>query len=282
MVGDLPRLLPQARHLDASEASAVLARIRHKVFVMSGKGGVGKSSVSVNLAVALAGLGYRIGLLDVDFHGPSVPRLLGLAPGAAARMDGGLFMPERAADKLLVLSLDILLKERDQAVIWRGPKKAAMIRRLLSGTAWGDLDFLLVDSPPGTGDEHLGVLRSIPDALCLVVTTPHEIALADVRKALNFLRVMQARVLGLVENMASLRCPHCKEPIALYAGEGGRALAAEHNLPLLGSIPFDPAVMRAAEQGRPAAALPGENPVKTAFLDLAARALATCSAYTGR
>ncbi|MDR2503571.1 MAG: Mrp/NBP35 family ATP-binding protein [Deltaproteobacteria bacterium] len=263
------RQLPLAGAGETGRLAAVLGRIRHKIFVMSGKGGVGKSSVSVNLATALSDMGYKTGLLDLDLHGPSVPGLLGIKDGGRAAGDSALLMPVRARENLLVLSLDILLRDRDQAVIWRGPKKNAAIRQLLAGADWGDLDFLFMDSPPGTGDEHLAVLRFIPDVLCLVVTTPHQVALADARKTISFLRATQAAALGVVENMSLLHCPHCGEKIHLSSGSG-EELAAKSGLSFLGAVPFDPEASRAADAGVPAADIPGANPAKEAYSALAA------------
>ena len=187
-----------------------LAHIRHKIFVMSGKGGVGKSSVTVNTAAALAHRGFKVGILDVDMHGPSVPNLLGLKATIEMNEKNEL-IPAMYNENLAVISMDSFLQDRDQAILWRGPKKTAAIRQFLSDVAWGPLDFLLIDSPPGTGDEHMTILKTITDAQSVVVTTPQEISLADVRKAVNFLQVAEGRVLGVVENMSGLVCPHCHQ-----------------------------------------------------------------------
>ncbi len=192
-----------------------LSRIRYKLFVMSGKGGVGKSSVTVNLAAALAQKGYKVGILDVDLHGPSVPRMLGISGNLEANTKGEI-CPKAYSENLFVVSMESLLKDPDQAVLWRGPMKTSAIRQFVSEVQWGDLDFLVIDSPPGTGDEHMTVLRTIPDALCVVVTTPQEVSLADVRKAINFLQYAKANILGLVENMSGLICPHCSKEIDLF------------------------------------------------------------------
>ncbi len=227
----------------------VLSRIKYKLFIMSGKGGVGKSSVCVNLAAALARRGHKVGVLDVDLHGPSVPGLLGVANVSGLEYEDGGIVPLQRGN-LSIVSLHSFLKDPDQAVLWRGPKKSSAIRQFLQDVHWGDLDFLLIDSPPGTGDEHMTILKVIPDVLCIVVTTPQEVALADVRKSLSFLRTSGARVLGLVENMSGLFCPHCGGQIDLFKKGGGAALAAAHELPLLAEIPLDPATVRAAEAGK--------------------------------
>lgn len=195
--------------------SSTLAKITYKIFVMSGKGGVGKSSIAVNLAAALAGMGHKVGLMDVDIHGPSVPTLMGLS-GQLDVDRGSLIMPKKFNENLHVVSMESLLKDPDQAVLWRGPMKTSAIRQFISDVQWGELDFLVVDSPPGTGDEPMTVLKTIPEALCVVVTTPQEVSLADVRKSVNFLQYARANVLGVVENMSGLACPHCGESIDLF------------------------------------------------------------------
>ncbi len=249
--------------------SSTLGKIRHKLFIMSGKGGVGKSSVTVNTAAALAARGFKVGILDVDIHGPSVPNLLGLSSGIEMDESGSLMLPAAYNENLHVISMDSLLKEKDSAVLWRGPKKTAAIRQFVSDVAWGDLDFLLIDSPPGTGDEHMTILQTIPDALCVVVTTPQEISLADVRKALNFLQHAKANVLGVVENMSGLFCPHCHEAIHLFKKGGGKELAERYGLKFLGDIPLDPATVVAADSGVPVVFLEEETPAKRGFLALA-------------
>lgn len=248
----------------------VLERIRYKIFIMSGKGGVGKSSISVNIAAALAAKGRKVGLLDVDIHGPSVPSLLGLT-GHLDVGQGALIRPKRYNDNLHVVSMESLLRDPDQAVLWRGPMKTSAIRRFISDVDWGDLDFLVVDSPPGTGDEHMAILRIVPDALCVIVTTPQEISLADVRKTLNFLQYAQANILGVVENMSGLICPHCSQVIDLFKKGGGRELAERHGLPFLGAVPLDPATVVAGDLGKPVVLLREDSPAKQALLALGDR-----------
>ncbi|MDR2574047.1 MAG: Mrp/NBP35 family ATP-binding protein [Desulfovibrio sp.] len=267
---------PEGAALQDAAIAATLKGIRHKIFVMSGKGGVGKSSVTVNTAAALADAGYRVGILDVDMHGPSVPNLLGLASSIEADEATGRLLPAPHGDRLSVISMDTLLQDKNQAVLWRGPKKTAAIRQFIADVQWGELDFLLIDSPPGTGDEHMTILKTIPDALCLVVTTPQEISLADVRKALNFLQYAGAAILGLAENMSGLACPHCRRHISLFKSGGGAELAKRHGLRFLGAIPLDPAAVEAADSGLPVVRLEGESPAKEAFLELA-RAVAAAA-----
>ncbi|WP_029894884.1 Mrp/NBP35 family ATP-binding protein [Desulfohalovibrio reitneri] len=246
-----------------------LSKIRYKLFVMSGKGGVGKSSVAVNLAAALAERGNKVGLMDVDIHGPSVPGLLGIK-GLLEVDRGSVIKPKRYNDNLSVVSMASLLEDPDQAVLWRGPMKTSAIRQFIADVDWGELDYLVIDSPPGTGDEHMTVLKTIPDALCLIVTTPQEVSLADVRKAVNFLQYAKANVLGVVENMSGLICPHCREEIELFKKGGGKELAERYGLSFLGAIPLDPATVVAGDLGRPVVLLDEDTPVKRTLRELAA------------
>lgn len=246
----------------------VLKHIGNTLFVMSGKGGVGKSAVTVNLALALANMGYRVGILDVDMHGPSIPTLLGLENFLTVR-DGEKLTPIFYKEKVAVVSMDSLLPDRNTAIIWRGPRKTAAIHQFIGSVSWGNLDYLLIDSPPGTGDEHLAVLQAIPDAKCVMVTTPQEISLADVRKALNFIEKIKAPLLGIVENMSGLSCPHCGGNIDLFSSGGGEALARSRNIPFLGRVPIDPSMLVAADSKQPVVDMPGNFPAKEAFLAIA-------------
>lgn len=250
-----------------------LASIKHKIFVMSGKGGVGKSSVTVNLATALAMHGKKVGILDVDIHGPSIPRMLGLSSSIEMDADGKMMLPAVYNDNLAVMSMDALLMDKDQAILWRGPKKTAAIRQFLSDVKWGTLDYLVIDSPPGTGDEHMTILQTIPDAECIAVTTPQEVSLADVRKALDFLHHTKATILGVVENMSGLICPHCRQEIDLFKKGGGIALANKYDIPFLQAIPLDPFTVVSADTGKPIVEMEGESPAKMAFLKLAEKVL---------
>lgn len=247
---------------------STLEKIRYKLFVMSGKGGVGKSSVSANVAAALAARGMRVGLLDVDIHGPSIPTLLGLG-GAMEMDDKATIRPKRYNENLHVVSMESMLKDPDQAVLWRGPMKTSAIRKFISNVDWGELDFLVVDSPPGTGDESMTVLKTVPEALSIVVTTPQEVSLSDVRKSINFLQYAQANILGVVENMSGLVCPHCHESIDLFKQGGGRQLAEKYGLQFLGSIPLDPATVVAGDIGTPVVLLEEDSHAKRAFTELA-------------
>jgi ATP-binding protein involved in chromosome partitioning len=232
------------------EITQTLGHIANKILVMSGKGGVGKSSVAAYLALALSKRGFRVGLMDVDLHGPSIPRILGLNGSILPGRNEGKARPVIYSPNLQVISIETLLGEnKDVATIWRGPLKIGVIRQFISDLEWGDLDYLIVDSPPGTGDEPLTVAQTIPDAKALIVTTPQEISLADVRKSINFCRQVNMDILGLVENMSGLMCPHCGKQIDLFGAHGGRITAQRENLRLLGSIPLDPKVVEQADQG---------------------------------
>jgi ATP-binding protein involved in chromosome partitioning len=227
-----------------------LLRIKHKILVMSGKGGVGKSSVATYLSVALARKGYKVGLMDVDLHGPSIPRMLGLK--GSLREGGGAGMPRPVSylPNMEVISIESLLGEdKDAATIWRGPLKIGVIRQFISDLDWSDLDYLIIDSPPGTGDEPLTVAQTIPDALALIVTTPQEVSLADVRKSINFCRQVHMEILGLVENMSGLQCPHCGKSIDLFKTRGGMLTAKKEGLKLLGTLPLEPRVVMNGDVG---------------------------------
>jgi ATP-binding protein involved in chromosome partitioning len=253
-----------AKHLhpereDDSRLQEQLRHIRHKLLVMSGKGGVGKTSVAVYLALGLAQKGYRVGLLDVDLHGPDVPRMLGISGRFEMDAEGHL-IPHRYQDHLQVISIECLLHDRDEAVIWRGPLKHNYIRQSMSQVNWGELDFLIIDSPPGTGDEPLSVAQTISGVQAVIVTTPQEISLADVRKAINFCRKVEMPILGLVENMSGLVCPHCGGKIRLFSQGGGQKTAALTKVPLLASLPFDLRVVESADAGRPLLTWPDKSP----------------------
>jgi len=226
-----------------------LLRIKHKILVMSGKGGVGKSSVAAYLSVALARKGYKVGLMDVDLHGPSIPRMLGLK-GSIGQGTSGKARPVSYLPNMEVISIESLLGEnKDAATIWRGPLKIGVIRQFISDMEWNDLDYLIIDSPPGTGDEPLTVAQTIPDALALIVTTPQEVSLADVRKSINFCRQVHMEILGLVENMSGLLCPHCGKTIDLFKTRGGMLTAKKEGLMLLGTLPLEPQVVMNGDVG---------------------------------
>ena len=227
-----------------------LSKIKHNIFVLSGKGGVGKSSISANLAASLSKKGYKTGLMDVDVHGPSIAQMMGLT-GLLDISESKLLMPKQINGNLKVVSVQALMQDKDQAIIWRGPAKTGMIRQFVSSVDWGELDFLIIDAPPGTGDEPLTVVQTIPEALGVIVTTPQEVALADIRKSISFCKTVHLKTLGIVENMAGFKCPHCNEPIDLFSSGGGEKTAKAQGLTFLGSIPFDTDVVISGDSGIP-------------------------------
>jgi len=228
-----------------------MAQVKHKIIVLSGKGGVGKSTVAVNLATSLALEGKRVGLLDVDLHGPTVPQLLGLV-GRPVDIVGEVIVPVEIGDNIKVMSIGFLLGEQDGAVVWRGPMKAVAIEQFLGEVEWGELDYLIIDSPPGTGDEPLAVCQAIGKMDgAIIVTTPQETALSNVRRSVKFCSLLNLKVLGVIENMAGFVCPHCGQITHVFSKGGGAAMAAKAGVPLLASVPLDPMIVEAADAGRP-------------------------------
>jgi len=232
------------------EIKESLSKIKNKILVMSGKGGVGKSSTAAYLSVALAKRGYKVGLMDVDLHGPSIPRMLGLKGSIEPGTGAGKAHAVRYLPDMEVISIESLMGEnKDAATIWRGPLKIGVIRQFISDIEWMDLDYMIIDSPPGTGDEPLTVAQTIPDAKALIVTTPQEISLADVRKSINFCRQVNMEILGLVENMSGLTCPHCGKMIEIFKTRGGMLTAKREGLRLLGTLPLEPEVVSNGDTG---------------------------------
>ncbi len=246
-----------------------MAKIKHKIIVLSGKGGVGKSTVAVNLATALAMEGRDVGLLDVDIHGPSVPTMLGRFEAPVQNTATGI--KPVSVDSMKVMSIGFLLQDRDDAVIWRGPMKMGVIQQFLQDVEWGELDYLIIDSPPGTGDEPLSVCQLIDNPTgAVVVTTPQEVAAADVRKSLNFCNQLGIPVLGLVENMSGFVCPKCGEVTEIFKVGGGQRLADTFQVPLLGCIPIDPSVGAACDDGTPFIYHHANSPAAKAFAGVVA------------
>ena len=247
---------------------ATLNQITHKLMVMSGKGGVGKSSVSVNLATALATKGFHVGLMDVDIHGPDIPRMLGLTEDLTVN-GAKRIIPARYSRKLSVVSIEALMPDKDAAIIWRGPAKHGIIRQFVGDVDWGPLDYLIIDAPPGTGDEPLTVAQLIPDARAVVVTTPQEVALADVRKSIHFCKQVNMDILGLVENMSGYVCPTCGDTLDIFGSGGGERTAHAEGVPFLGRIPLDPALVSFGDRGRSIQVEAPASPVAQAFKSLA-------------
>jgi ATP-binding protein involved in chromosome partitioning len=225
-----------------------LKKIKNKFIVMSGKGGVGKTSVSVNIAIALANRGFKVGLMDVDVHGPDIPRMLGLK-GMVASNDTRKILPMHFSENLLAISIESLMPNKDDAIIWRGPVKHSAIRQFIGEVDWGNLDYMIIDAPPGTGDEPLTVTQLIKDARAIIVTTPQEVALADVRKSINFCKTVKMEIFGLVENMSGYTCPHCGKEIDLFGTGGGEGTATASDIGFLGRIPFDPKMVKCSDTG---------------------------------
>ena len=228
-----------------------MGRVKHKIMVMSGKGGVGKTTVAVNLALALAARGYEVGIMDADIHGPDVPKMLGIEdehPEVAEGSISPVFVPPR----LKVMSLAFLLANKDTPVVWRGPLKMGAIRQFLSDVLWGDLDCLIIDLPPGTGDEPLSVAQLIPEIDgAIIVTTPQDVALLDSRKAVTFAKELGMPVIGIIENMSGFKCPKCGEAIDLFKIGGGERAATDMGVPFLGRIPIEVKIVESGDSGIP-------------------------------
>lgn len=249
-------IAPDAESIKAPNAESIKApksveQKRKNIVVLSGKGGVGKSTVAVNLAVHLAGDGQRVGLIDIDFHGPSVPVMLGIK-GTPIESDGDRLKPYRRGN-LKVMSIGFLLSDSDAPVIWRGPMKMGAITQFLKDVEWGELDYLIVDCPPGTGDEPLSICQALEgeDTQALIVTTPQEVAASDVRRSVNFCRKMELPIAGIIENMSGFQCPHCQNVTDIFSTGGGRQIAEAYNIPFLGELPISDKMGIACDGGKP-------------------------------
>ncbi len=233
--------------------------VRHVILVLSGKGGVGKSTVSVNLAYALSNKGRQVGLLDLDIHGPNIPKMLGIEQHQLLAEDNKI-VPVRVTGSLQVVSMAFLLPQPDSPVIWRGAMKNTAISQFLNETKWGSLDYLVVDLPPGTGDEALSIAQLAPNVRgAVIVTTPQDVSTLDSTKAISFVEKIGLEVLGVIENMSGFACPHCGEMIDLFGSGGGERIAQAHNVPFLGSIPIDIEMRKAGDEGRPFIIRKGEK-----------------------
>ena len=228
-----------------------LSRIKHKLIVLSGKGGVGKSTVSANLAYALSTKGYDVGLLDSDLHGPTIPKMLGVENNRPLASDKGI-NPVIVNPHLKVMSVGFLLSEQDSPIIWRGPLKMGAIKQFIGEVNWGDLDYLIVDLPPGTGDEPLSVSQLIPNSDgAIIVTTPQDVALVSVRKSINFVKKMDYPIIGIIENMSGFTCPHCNKSIDIFKTGGGQKASEDFKVPFLGKVPIDPNIVQTGDLGEP-------------------------------
>ena len=226
-----------------------LKSITNRVLVFSGKGGVGKSTVAANLALGLSYQNMDVGILDVDIHGPNLAKMLGVEGAKLGTGEVGI-IPASVNDHLKLVSMSFLLQDPDLPVIWRGPMKMKAIQQFLGDVEWGILDWLVIDSPPGTGDEPLSVAQLIPATGAIIVTTPQEVSLMDSRKAVAFARRLDLKILGIVENMSGLACPHCGQSIDLFKTGGGERIAREMDVPFLGRIPIDPRVVSLGDEGK--------------------------------
>jgi len=228
-----------------------LGRIKNTIAVLSGKGGVGKSTVAVNMAFALAMEGYEVGILDVDIHGPNIAKMLGIEGNLLKGGSEGI-EPYPVLPNLKAVSLALLVKEQYSPIIWRGPLKIGTIKQFLADTAWGELDYLIIDTPPGTGDESLTICQLIPGINgAVIVTTPQDVAILDSRRTVNFAEKVDVPVIGIIENMSGFVCPHCGTETALFKKGGGEKAAAECKVPFLGSIPIEPDITEMSDGGTP-------------------------------
>jgi ATP-binding protein involved in chromosome partitioning len=257
----------KAKHVEELMTNK-LSVIKHRLVVMSGKGGVGKTTVSVNLAVALARLGKKVGLFDADVHGPNVPKMLGI-DGSVPGMGPNGLIPVAAQENLKVISMAFMIENPDTPVVWRGPMKHSLFKQFISDVDWGPLDYLIVDLPPGTGDEPLSIAQLLGKPLwAIIVTTPQDVALLDSRKSVVFAQTLEMKVLGIVENMSGLACPHCGGSIDLFKRGGGVRSATELGVPLLGVIPIDPQIVIAGDSGRTVEKVSPEGPSALSFAEL--------------
>ena len=246
-------------------------KIKHKIAIISGKGGVGKSTVTVNLAMAFGMQGYagRVGVLDSDIHGPCVPKMLGVKGQKLVGGPTGMLFPVIARSGIKVVSMDFLLPSDEAPVIWRGPLKMRVIQQFLSEIMWGELDFLFVDLPPGTGDEPLSVIQLIPgiDGV-IIVTMPSEVSQAIVKKAITFAKKLGVPIIGIIENMSGFICPECGTKIDIFKAGGGKKIAKDLSVPYLGKIPIDPAICVDSDSGTPFVAENPASPTVKAFTDI--------------
>jgi len=248
-----------------------MSKIKHKIAIISGKGGVGKSTVTVNLAAAFALQGHKdkVGVLDADIHGPCVPKMLGLKGQKLMGGPDGMLFPVTGKQGIKVVSMDFLLPNDEAPVIWRGPLKMRIIQQFLSDITWGDLDFLFVDLPPGTGDEPLSVMQLIPDIDgVIIVTMPSEVSQAVVKKAITFAKQLSVPVIGIIENMSGFVCPECGATLDIFKTGGGKQVAEDLSVPYLGKIPIDPAVCIGSDDGTPFVAEKTASPTVKAFVEI--------------
>ncbi len=245
--------------------------VRHVILVLSGKGGVGKTTVAVNLAYALSVRNFRVGILDLDIHGPNVPKMLGIEDHQLLS-ENEKIIPIRVTQNLHAISMAFLLPRKDAPVVWRGPMKTAVIRQFLEDTDWGSLDFLIVDLPPGTGDEALSIAQVAPNLRgAVIVTTPQDVSTIDSTKAISFVELLNIPVLGVIENMSGFECPHCHGPIDLFGEGGGETIAKQHGVQFLGKIPLDPQMRVSGDEGTPFISKVSDSKTWTAINEIVTR-----------
>ena len=262
--------------LEQNNMESRMSKIRHKIVVLSGKGGVGKSTVAANLAAALAASGKSVGILDIDIHGPSIPRMLGVA-GMRAEYDGVGIAPVKAEHGLGVVSIEFFLQGDEDAVIWRGPMKMGVIKQFLSEVSWGELDYLIVDCPPGTGDEPLSIAQLLGRGThAVIVTTPQIVAIQAVRRSINFARQLEMNILGLIENMSGYLCPECGKSSEPFGHGRGENLAKEMGVKYLGKIPISPEITISGDGGCPPA-FESDSPIGKIYRDIAEKTIQSIS-----
>jgi len=247
---------------------SAMSKIKHKIIVISGKGGVGKSTVSVNLAYFLALNGRRVGLLDVDIHGPNIAKLMGIEGQFMTGSEGRIYPVLK--DNIKVVSMASLMTDQELPIIWRGPLKMKIISQFLGDIEWGELDYLVIDSPPGTGDEPLSVIQLIPDIDgSLIVTTPQDVATLDATKTINFSKTLNIPIIGVIENMSGFICPNCGAEVNIFGTGGGERIASQFNVDFLGSIPLDPKIVKLSDEGKPFVYVMNETPAGKAMVAIA-------------
>jgi len=245
-----------------------MAKIKHPLIVMSGKGGVGKTTVAVNLAYALSLTGKSVGILDIDLHGPNIAKMLGIEKHSLYNFEFGV-QPVDVSDNLKAVSVALTGYNSDQPIIWRGPMKAAVIRQFLADVNWGDLDYLVIDSPPGTGDEPLSACQLIPNVSgIIIVTTPQDVAILDARKSVLFAREIKIPVVGVIENMSGFICPHCHVETDIFKKGGGEKAAQELKVPFLGRVPFQPEFVEFGDKGTPFVSFKEKSKSAEAFMSI--------------